>query len=41
MKHRVFAYVEDNSKKNKPDRILAVDEMGKHLFCYDVDNCGV
>lgn len=40
MKHRVFAYVEDNSKKNKPDRILAVDEMGKHLFCYDVDNRG-
>ncbi len=40
MKRRVFVSVEDNSKKNKPDRILAVDETGEHLFCYEVNNRG-
>ncbi len=40
MKRRVFLYVEDNSKKNKPDRILAVDETGAHRFSAEVANDG-
>ncbi len=40
MKRRVFAYVEDNFQKNKPDRVLAIDETGERLFCYEVDNRG-
>ena len=40
MKRRVFLFVEDNSKKNKPDRLLAVDDMGERLFSYDVDSRG-
>lgn len=40
MKRRVFAYVEDNSQKNKPSRILALDDTGKRLFSCDVDSGG-
>ncbi len=40
MKHRVFLYVEDNCKRKRPDRILAVDETGEHIFRCNVDNRG-
>ncbi len=40
MKKRVFLFIEDNSKKNKPHRILALDETGERLFCYEVDSRG-
>lgn len=40
MKRRVFAYVEDNSKKNEPSAILAVDETGEHEFRVEVPSDG-
>ena len=40
MKRRVFVCVEDNYKKGRPDRILAVDDTGERLFCYEVDSRG-
>lgn len=40
MKKRVFAYVEDNSKRGKPSAILALDETGERLFRYEVDDRG-
>lgn len=36
MKTRVFAYVEDNSKKGKPSVLLAIDEK-EHAFKLKVD----
>ncbi len=40
MKKRVFLFIEDNFKKNKSDRVLAVDDTGERLFRYEIDNRG-
>ena len=36
MKHRVFAYVEDNSVRGKPSAILGLDEAGEREFRAEV-----
>ena len=38
MKHRVFAYVEDNSVRGKPSAILGLDETGEREFRAEVPN---
>ncbi len=40
MKHCVFAYVEDNSKRGKPSAILGLDETGEREFRAEVPSDG-
>ena len=40
MRHRVFAYVEDNSMRGKPSAILGLDETGEREFRAEVPSDG-
>lgn len=41
MKHRVFAYVEDNSKRGMPSAILGLDETAEREFRAEVPSDGI